>query len=57
MHNLKSKQTKTYRKRDKICGSQEVGCEKVKEGGQKTQTSSYKTNKSQGCNIQHDDYG
>ena len=25
-------------------------------GGQKVQTSSYKINKSWGCNIQHDDY-
>ena len=27
-----------------------------KEGGQEVQTSSYKINKSWGCNIQHDDY-
>lgn len=33
------------------------GCGEVKEGGQKAQTSSCKTSKSQGCNIQHDDYG
>ena len=32
----------------------EVG--KVDEGGQKVQTSSYKINKSRGCNVQHGDY-
>lgn len=59
LHAQSKKQTNTYGTRDQICGSQRqrVGCGEVKEGGQKAQTSSCKTSKSQGCNIQHDDYG
>ena len=36
-------------------GGRRVG--KMGEGGQKVQTSSYKINKSQRCNIQYGDYG
>ena len=32
------------------------GERKLEKGGQKVQTSSYKINKYQGCNVQHEDY-
>ena len=39
-----------------IGNQQEVGGGKMDEGGQKAQTSNYKINKYEGCNVQHGKY-
>ena len=55
--NLSMKQKQTHRHRKKTCGCQgwgRVGEEELEEGGPKVQTSSYKINKYEGGNVQHD---
>ena len=45
------------RKRNEICGIRAgVGLWELDEGTQRVQTSSYKINKYEGCNVQHDKY-
>ena len=46
----------THRKKDQICGYQKWGWweGELDECSQKVQTSSYKINKYQACNVQHD---
>ena len=55
---IQFKNKQTYRKRDQICGYQRQGVQRgtLDEGIQRVQTSSYKINKYQGCNTQHDKY-
>ena len=57
MWNLKTKQNQVHRYKQQIGGCQrwERGGE-MGEGGQKSQNSSYKINKSWRCKAQHDDY-
>ena len=47
------KNKQTHRKRDQICGYQKA---ELDEGSQKVQTSNYRINNYQGCNVQHDKY-
>ena len=57
MWNLKNKTLSSYIKnRLVVARGKGWGVGEMGEGGQKVQTSSYKINKSWGCNVQHVDY-